>query len=161
MQSPKSVSKKWMKLQSAAIARSPNPLKISLWIRNWAKNIFKIHSLCGRSKKGRGEVGGRKGKGKGALPLFPIPLPFFPSSLSPIPYPFRRLLRRLQNPPIRWPIHLPPYGRFECKHSKKESQLGRGKPVWYILEKHVWAGLNVDFFNQEQIKQNGHGWNWT
>ena len=58
-----------------------------------------------------------------------------------------------QNPPIRWPIHLPPYGRFECKQSKKESQLGRGKPVWYILEKNVWAGLNVDFFNQEQIKQ--------
>ena len=95
------------------------------------------------------------------IPPLPNPLPFFPSSLSPIPYPFRRLLRRLQNPPIRWPIHLPPYGRFECKHSKKESQLGRGKPVWYILEKHVSAGLNVDFFNQEQIKQNGHGWNWT
>ena len=29
------------------------------------------------------------------LPLSPIPLPFFPSSLSPTPYPFRRLLRRL------------------------------------------------------------------
>ena len=88
MQSPKSVSKKWMKLQSAAIARSTNPLKISLSIPNWAKNIFKIHSLCGRSKKGRGEVGGRKGKGKGALPLSPIPSPFSlpPYPLSPTPF---------------------------------------------------------------------------
>ena len=108
---------------------------------------------------GEGGGGREKGKREGNPPPLPNPLPFFPSSLSPIPYLFRRLLRRLQNPPIRWPIHLPPYGRFECKHSKKESQLGRGKPVWYILEKHVSAGLNVDFFNQEQIKQNGHGWN--
>jgi len=37
---------------------------------------------------------GREGKGKGASPS-PIPFPFFPSSLSPTPYPFRRLLRRL------------------------------------------------------------------
>ena len=49
----------------------------------------------------RGVGGGReKGKREGSacsksLPLSPIPLPFFPSSLSPIPYPFRRLLRRL------------------------------------------------------------------
>ena len=48
-----------------------------------------------QAQKGEGEEGGRKGKGKGPLSLFPIPLPSFPSSLSPTPYPFRRLLRRL------------------------------------------------------------------
>ena len=31
-------------------------------------------------------------------PPLPNPLPFFPSSLSPTPYPFRRLLRRLLRP---------------------------------------------------------------
>ena len=55
-------------------------------------------SLRGRRKKGRGREEGEREKGreKGPLPLSPIPLPFFPSSLSPTPYPFRRLLRRLK-----------------------------------------------------------------
>ena len=100
--------------------------------------IFSKSVACvAGAKRGGGGGGREKGKREESPPPLPNPLPFFPSSLSPILYPFRRLLRRLQNPQIRWSIHLPPYGRFECKHSKKESQLGRGKPVWYILEKHV------------------------
>ena len=38
-----------------------------------------------------------------SLPLSPIPLPFFPSSLSPTPYPFRRLLRRLVSSHLKPP----------------------------------------------------------
>ena len=63
--------------------------------------FVKFSSLRGRRKKGRGR-GGEKGKREGSLPLSPIPLPFFPSSLSPIPYPFRRLLRRLWNFATLW-----------------------------------------------------------
>ena len=47
------------------------------------------NSLRGRRKKGRGRGEGEREKGKGN------PLSFFLSSLSPTPYPFRRLLRRL------------------------------------------------------------------
>ena len=34
-----------------------------------------------------------------------MPLPFFPSSLSPTPYPFRRLLRRLRIAGGAYPIY--------------------------------------------------------
>ena len=42
-------------------------------------------------------AGAKRGGGRGEGERDPIPLPFFPSSLSPIPYPFRRLLRRLRS----------------------------------------------------------------
>jgi len=57
-------------------------------------------SLRGRSKKGRGrEKSTKEGKGKVPSPLSPTPslFPFFP-----IPYPFRRLLRRLYTPSDEW-----------------------------------------------------------
>ena len=47
-----------------------------------------------QAQKGEGVGGGRKGKGN-PIQSNPILLPFFPSSLSPTPYPFRRLLLRL------------------------------------------------------------------
>ena len=52
---------------------------------------FSIHSLRGRHKKGRGrgeeeKRQGEKGRERRLLPLSPIPLPFFPSSLSPTPF---------------------------------------------------------------------------
>ena len=60
----------------------------------WDCNLCEKLACVTGAKRGGG--GWReKGKREGSLPLSPIPLPFFPSSLSPIPYPFRRLLRRL------------------------------------------------------------------
>ena len=47
---------------------------------------------CVAGAKRGGGRGGQKGKRES------IPLPFFPSSLSAIRYPFRRLLRRLPPP---------------------------------------------------------------
>ena len=102
-----------MKLQSAAIARSTNLLKISLWIRNlgsisavtrviepirdWAKTIFKIRQSVG---------------------LFTFLL-------------MRSSNVNTANRNLSWT------GAY---------QLG-------IFQESVSAGLNLDFFNQEQIKQ--------
>ena len=52
---------------------------------------FRVHSLRGRHKKGRGwgeeeKRQREKGRERRLLPLSPIPPPFFPSSLSPTPF---------------------------------------------------------------------------
>ena len=62
------------------------------------------------------------------LPLSPIPLPFFPSFLSPTPYPFRRLLRRLgtrDEPPRTSAWEAKPRRHW----SPRESPWGRGHTV--------------------------------
>ena len=71
--------------------RFPNSAPVSEHLNQADHSFNDILSLRGRRKKGRGRGQGGGGREKGKSP-------FFPSSLSPTPYPFRRLLRRLRHP---------------------------------------------------------------
>ena len=71
---------------------TPFMISLFMWMLDSAKTLGGIACVAGAKRGGGG--GGEREKGR-ELPLSPIPLPFFPSSLSPTPYPFRRLLRRL------------------------------------------------------------------
>ena len=61
-----------------------------------------------------------------------IPLPFFPSSLSPTPYPFRRLLRRLLRKvhTRHWLLRFYPWQICQSLLSCRLSNSAEGKKKW-------------------------------
>ena len=77
--------------------------RLNFYVSGWTlslddKTLARVNLACvaGAKRGGGGEKSAKAGQREGRVP-FPIssiPLPFFSSSLSPIP--FRRLLRRLE-----------------------------------------------------------------